>query len=97
MKEIFQRLDKAFEHRHRLAIMSVLMVNDWVDFSALKEITGVTDGNLASHIKSLEKMEYITYEKLFLNKKPKTNYKATTKGKKAFRLHLKALEDILKI
>ena len=97
MKEIFQRLDKAFEHRHRLAIMSALMVNDWVDFSALKEITGVTDGNLASHIKFLEKMEYITYEKLFVNKKPKTNYKATTKGKKAFRLHLKALEDILKL
>lgn len=73
------------------------MVSHWVDFSALKEITGVTDGNLASHIKFLEKLEYITYEKIFLNKKPKTNYKATTKGKKAFRLHLKALEDILKL
>ncbi|MFT6809999.1 MAG: DNA-binding MarR family transcriptional regulator [Saprospiraceae bacterium] len=77
--------------------MSALMVSHWVDFSALKEITGVTDGNLASHIKFLEKLEYITYEKIFLNKKPKTNYKATTKGKKAFRLHLKALEDILKL
>lgn len=97
MREIFERLDKAFEHRIRLAIMSALMVNDWIDFSTLKETIGVTDGNLASHIKFLEKTKYIRYEKTFVNKKPKTNYSATDLGRKAFQKHLKALEDILKL
>ena len=68
MKNLILNINKAFDHRVRLGIMSVLMVNDFVDFKNLKELLGVTDGNLASHTKYLEKVEYIKIEKEFINK-----------------------------
>jgi len=76
--------------------MSILMVNESVDFNTLKELLGVTDGNLASHLKSLEKNEYIIFTKTFENRKPKTTYYATDIGKKAFKLHIEAIEKLLK-
>ena len=76
--------------------MSVLMVNDSADFNYLKELLQLSDGNLASHIKSLEELDYIIIEKQFIGKKPNTTYSASKEGKKAFNLHLKALEDLLK-
>jgi len=76
--------------------MSVLMVNDRYDFNSLKELLDITDGNLASHLKGLEKEEYITVHKTFLGRKPNTNYEATEKGKKAFKQHLDALEQLIK-
>ncbi len=69
MKDILNKLDKAFENRIRLGIMSALVVNDFLDFNSLKELLGVTDGNLASHLKSLEKKEYINFKKEFLDQK----------------------------
>ena len=95
MKEFLKDLDKAFENRIRLGIMSALMVNDQLDFNTLKDLLGVTDGNLASHLKSLEKSEYISFSKAFLERKPNTSYTATTKGKKAFRKHIGAIEKLL--
>lgn len=92
----FDKLDKAFENRVRLQIMSILVVNDRYDFNSLKELLGVTDGNLASHLKALEKEAYITVNKSFLGRKPNTNYEATTKGKQAFKAHLDALEQLIK-
>lgn len=76
--------------------MSALAVNDKFDFNALKEFLDVTDGNLASHIKALEKEEFIGVEKSFVGKKPNTKYFMTQKGKKAFEDHLKALEILIK-
>lgn len=96
MKSIIANINKAFENKIRLGIMSILMVNDSVDFSTFKELLGVTDGNLASHLKSLEKNKYITFTKTFENRKPKTTYFATKNGKKAFRLHIEAIEKLLK-
>ncbi|SFF33092.1 Winged helix DNA-binding domain-containing protein [Thermoflexibacter ruber] len=96
VKEILKDLDKAFENRIRLGIMSALVVNDYLDFNALKELLEVTDGNLASHLKALEKSEYITYKKEFLDRKPNTNYSATDKGKEAFKKHINAIEQLLK-
>ncbi len=96
MKEVLKDLDKAFENKTRLGIMSALMVNDYMDFKALKELIGLTDGNLASHLKSLEKSEYINYKKEFLERKPNTNYSATIKGKNAFKKHINAIENLLK-
>ena|ERR1035437_9133056 len=96
MKNIIDDLNKAFESRIRLGIMSILMVNDWVDFATLKEMLKITDGNLASHISALEKSEYIMVNKQFIGKKPNTSFSATRKGKKAFSLHLDALEKIVK-
>ena len=96
MKNYIDDLNKAFESRIRLGIMSILMVNDGVDFGNLKEMLNITDGNLASHIAALEKMDYVKVNKQFLGKKPNTSYTITKLGKKAFSDHLDALEKILK-
>ena len=96
MKVDFNKLDKAFENRVRLQIMSILMVNESYDFTSLKELLDVTDGNLASNLKALEKEEYIVIHKSFVGKKPNTNYQASVKGKKAFTDHLNALEQLIK-
>lgn len=95
MKAIIQHLDKSFENRVRLGIMSVLMVNDSVDFNTLKELLSVSDGNLASHITALEKKEYVLIRKQFIGKKPNTSYSVTDSGKIAFTKHLDALEALL--
>jgi DNA-binding MarR family transcriptional regulator len=76
--------------------MSILMVNDWVEFGTMKEMLDITDGNLASHISALEKMEYVEIKKQFIGKKPNTTYAVTKAGKKAFNEHLDALEQLLK-
>ena len=88
-------LNKAFESRIRLGIMSVLMVNDEVDFSTLKSLLEVTDGNLASHTRSLEEQGYIRCEKQFIGRKPNTRYSVTEEGRKAFKQHVQALSDLL--
>jgi DNA-binding MarR family transcriptional regulator len=97
MKEVIANLNKHFESRVRLGVMSILMVNDWVDFSTLKELLNVTDGNLASHIKSLESEAYIEVKKQFVANKPNTSYRATIEGRKAFEIHLEALENLISI
>ena len=89
-------LNKAFESRARLGIMSVLMVNDTADFATLKQLLELTDGNLASHARALEELGYIACEKRFIGRKPNTAYRATLKGREAFREHLAALEEFLK-
>ena len=96
MKEILQDLNKAFENKVRLGIMSALVVNEYVDFNTLKGLLEVTDGNLASHLKSLEKSNYIMFKKEFLNRKPNTRYMVTEEGKEAFVKHIKAIEQLLK-
>jgi DNA-binding MarR family transcriptional regulator len=96
VKNLLTHFNKAFESKVRLGIMSVLMVNDSADFNYLKELLQLSDGNLASHIKSLEELNYIIIEKQFIGKKPNTTYSASREGKKAFNLHLKSLEDLLK-
>lgn len=76
--------------------MSMLMVNDWLGFNEFKEMLGLTDGNLASHLKVLEKEGYVELKKEFVGRKPLTSYRATMIGRKAFEDHLKALEALLK-
>ncbi len=95
MKTIIQNINKAFDHRIRLGIMSILMVNESADFNMLKELLGVTDGNLASHTKALETENYIQIEKQFIGKKPNTKYSVTKDGKKAFAAHIDALEKLI--
>ena len=90
-------LNKAFENRIRLGIMSVLLVNDSVDFKFLKEKLGLTDGNLASHASALEKLGYIAVIKQFVGKKPNTQYSVTKLGEKAFKEHLSALGELIKL
>ena len=89
-------LNKHFESRIRLGIMSLLMINERLDFNSVKEALQVTDGNLASHINGLEKENYITVLKEFVGKKPRTSFMATLSGRKAFTAHLDALENLIK-
>lgn len=96
MKLNLEQFDKAFENRIRLQIMSVLVANEQYDFNSLKELLNVTDGNLASHLKALEKEEYITVNKTFVGRKPNTSYVSSVKGKTAFIKHLEALENLIK-
>ncbi|MGB8191905.1 MAG: transcriptional regulator [Chitinophagaceae bacterium] len=96
MKILIEGFQKAFESRIRLGIMSALAVNDMLDFNALKEYLDVTDGNLASHLKPLEKEKFIDVKKSFVGRKPNTKYFMTKAGKKAFSEHLKALEKLIK-
>ncbi len=96
MKVTLIGFNKAFENRARLGIMSVLMVNDTVDFTTLKQWLELTDGNLASHTRALEELGYIVCEKRFVGRKPNTTYRATLQGREAFKEHLAALEQFVK-
>jgi len=91
----FDQLNKAFESRVRLGLMSILSVNNWVSYKEIKDLLEVTDGNLASHIQSLEKINYLEIKKQFIGKKPLTTYKVTEIGKKAFENHIEGLEKLL--
>ena len=95
MKDYLENINKAFESRARLGIMSVLMVDDRVDFSTLKYTLQLTDGNLASHLRALEEAEYLQVEKQFVGRKPNTTYHATEAGREAFNSHLDALEQLI--
>ncbi|HEX6914467.1 MAG TPA: transcriptional regulator [Chitinophagaceae bacterium] len=96
MKNPIEHLNKVFDSRIRLGIMSALMVNEEVNFTDLKELMQVTDGNLASHLKSLEENEYVRVQKGFIGRKTNTTYSVTKAGEKAFRQHLDALEKMIK-
>ena len=96
MKVSLEQFDKAFENRIRLQVMSVLVANESYDFNSLKDLLNVTDGNLASHLKALEKEEYIIVNKSFIGRKPNTQYSASILGREAFKKHLQALENLIK-
>ena len=95
MKGLITDLNKAFDNKVRLGIMSVLLTKNESDFNQLKSILEVTDGNLASHLKALEKENYIEVSKQFIGRKPNTSYAVTKEGKMAFKKHLNALEALI--
>lgn len=95
MGDIILGLNKIFDSRIRLGIMSVLMVNETIDFNGLKDFLDVTDGNLASHLKALEKENVIEVKKQFIGRKPNTTYSITNKGRDLFQQHINALEKLI--
>jgi DNA-binding MarR family transcriptional regulator len=95
VKGLITDLNKAFDNKVRLGIMSVLLTKDETDFNQLKSLLEVTDGNLASHIKALEKEDYVEVRKQFIGKKPNTTYLVTKGGKLAFKKHINALEALI--
>ncbi len=95
MKGLITDLNKAFDNKVRLGVMSVLLTTNESDFNALKSILEVTDGNLASHLKALEKEKYIEVVKQFIGRKPNTKYTVTIAGREAFKKHLNALEGLI--
>jgi DNA-binding MarR family transcriptional regulator len=96
MKNPIENLNKIFDSRIRLGIMSALMVNDEVNFNDLKELIQVTDGHLASHLKTLEENGFVKVQKGFIGRKTNTTYSVTKAGEKAFKTHLQALEEMIK-
>ncbi len=93
---IINNINKVFDHRIRLGIMSILMVNEYADFNMLKELLDVTDGNLASHVKALEAAEYVEVEKQFIGRKPNTRYSTSKLGRAEFKKHIEALEKLIR-
>jgi DNA-binding MarR family transcriptional regulator len=96
MKNLIENLNKVFDSRVRLGIMSAVLVNEEVSFNELKELIQVTDGNLASHLKTLEESGYIKVQKGFIGRKTNTTYSVTKAGEKAFKAHLDALEKMIR-
>jgi DNA-binding HxlR family transcriptional regulator len=96
VKEIISKLNKQFENRVRLGIMSVLMVNESIDFISLRDLLDVTDGNLASHLTALEKNGLIAVHKQFVGRKPNTTYSITKLGRNDFTDHLENLSKLLR-
>jgi len=96
MANIIANLNKAFDSRIRLGIMSILSVNESADFSTIKDLLELTDGNLASHIKALEGLDYIQCTKQFIGRKPNTKYTITESGRQSFQEHLDALESLIR-
>jgi DNA-binding HxlR family transcriptional regulator len=96
MKDLYSKLNKAFESRVRLGIMSILCVNEWIDFNTLKELLEVTDGNLATHLRALEDQDMIRFRKDFVGRKPRTSYCVSEQGRKAFYDHIAAIESMVK-
>jgi DNA-binding MarR family transcriptional regulator len=96
MKNPIEHLNKTFDSRIRLGIMSALMVNDEVNFNDLKQLLQITDGNLASHLKGLEESGFVKVQKGFIGRKTNTTYMATKAGEKAFKQHIEALEQMIR-
>ena len=96
MKNPIGNLNKIFDSRIRLGVMSILMVNEEVSFNDLKTMMEVTDGNLASHLINLEENGYIKVHKGFIGRKTNTTYSITKAGEKAFKEHIDALENMIK-
>jgi DNA-binding MarR family transcriptional regulator len=89
-------LNKIFDSRIRLGVMSMLLVNNDINFNDLKQLLELTDGNLASHLSNLEENGYIKVHKGFIGRKTNTTYSITKAGEKAFKEHLTALEHMIK-
>lgn len=96
MKSPFENLDKVLEHSLRLQIVSILAANESSDFTTLKELLQVTDGNLATHIKALEREKYLHVAKSFIDRKPNTRYKITDRGRTAFKRHIEAMAEVVR-
>ncbi len=95
MKDIIAKINKSFENKVRLGIMSALSVNQSMDFQGMKKLLEVTDGNLSSNVSVLEKLGYVEVNKNFIGKKTSTSFTITEKGKKEFKEHIRALEDLI--
>lgn len=96
MKNPITGLNKIFDNRIRLGVMSVLMVNEEISFNDLKQLLEVTDGNLATHLVTLEDSGFIKVHKGFIGRKTNTTYSITRQGEKAFSDHITALENMIK-
>ncbi len=94
--EAIERLDKVIHERGRLAIMSLLAASESMSFTELRETLGFTDGNLSVHMRTLEEGGYVSVEKTFVNRKPRTEFALTLEGRNSFELYIRTLEEIVR-
>jgi DNA-binding HxlR family transcriptional regulator len=95
MKTLIDTLDRVLENRVRLAVMSLLVVRETMDFTGLKTSLNLTDGNLSAHMNVLERQKYIVVRKRFVGRKPATQYSVTETGRRAFSSHIDTLERLI--
>lgn len=79
-----------------MGVMSIVTVNEEISFNDLKQLLEVTDGNLATHLQTLEENGFLKVHKGFVGRKTNTTYSITKAGEKAFKEHLAALEKMIK-
>jgi len=89
-------LDRIIHERMRLAIVSALAVNDSLTFNDLKALLETTDGNLSVHARKLEDAKYISVDKSFEGRMPKTQYRLTAAGRRAFEKYIAHMESLIK-
>jgi DNA-binding HxlR family transcriptional regulator len=89
-------LDRLIHERLRLGIVSALAANDRLSFNDLKRLLRTTDGNLSVHARKLEEAQYIACEKSFDGRMPRTEYRLTQAGRRAFEKYLAHMESIIK-
>jgi len=93
-----EKLDPIIHQPVRLRVMAALTalpLETQMEFTALRKLLDVTDGNLGAHLRKLEDAKYIEVQKKFVGRKPHTYLATTEMGREAFRRHVKALEAIL--
>jgi DNA-binding HxlR family transcriptional regulator len=90
-----QDLDRLIHERMRLGIVSALAVNESLSFNDLKKLLSTTDGNLSVHARRLEEAQYITCEKYFEGRLPKTEYRLATAGRRALERYLQEMEALI--
>jgi DNA-binding MarR family transcriptional regulator len=88
-------LDRVIHERLRLGILSALAVNNSMTFNELKSVLKTTDGNLSVHARKLEDAEYISCDKSFDGRMPRTEYKITAAGRRAFERYLDNMEQVI--
>ena len=96
MKNPIGNLNKVFDSRIRMGVISILMMDQETSFNDLKQLLELTDGNLASHMINLEENGFIKVHKGFIGRKTNTTYSITKAGEKAFKDHLEGLEHMIK-
>ncbi|MBS1551107.1 MAG: transcriptional regulator [Bacteroidetes bacterium] len=92
----YQQIDDVIHSRIRTAVMAVLVSVEEAEFNFLKEKVNATDGNLSVHLKKLEEAGYVSVKKVFIDRKPVSKYKITSRGFKAFENYIEKLESIIK-
>lgn len=91
----YQLLDEVIHSRIRTAVMAILAGVDEADFTILREKTGATDGNLGTHMRKLEEAGYVRAVKSFVERKPRTRYRLTDRGRRAFLKYVHRLQQMI--